>query len=53
MPSSAVKPRHVLCFLGKDESLLHPSKAVATRSAYGAVVRGLLGPCLSQCVVCR
>ena len=29
MPSSAVKPRHVLCFLGKDESLLHPPKAVA------------------------
>jgi hypothetical protein len=29
MPSSAVKPRHVLCFLGKDESPLHPPKAVA------------------------
>ena len=33
MPSSAVKPRHVLCFLGKDESLLHPSKAVANTIA--------------------
>jgi len=29
MQPSSVKPRHVLCFLGKDESLLHPSKAVA------------------------
>lgn len=29
MPPSSVKPRHVLCFLGKDESLLHPPKAVA------------------------
>jgi hypothetical protein len=33
MPSSAVKPRHVLCFLGKDESLLYPSKAVANTIA--------------------
>nr|WP_312016683.1 hypothetical protein [Bradyrhizobium sp. BR 10261] len=29
MQPSAVKPRHVLCFLGKDDSLLHPPKAVA------------------------
>jgi hypothetical protein len=29
MSPSSVKPRHVLCFLGKDESLLHPPKAVA------------------------
>jgi hypothetical protein len=29
MPPSSVKPRHVLCFLGKDEGLLHPPKAVA------------------------
>ncbi|MDD1517965.1 MULTISPECIES: hypothetical protein [Bradyrhizobium] len=29
MQSSSVKPRHVLCFLGKNESLLHPPKAVA------------------------
>ncbi|HEX9211224.1 MAG TPA: hypothetical protein VF901_12005 [Bradyrhizobium sp.] len=29
MQSSSVKPRHVLCFLGKDESLLHPPKTVA------------------------
>lgn len=29
MPPSTVKPRHVLCFLGKDESVLHPPKAVA------------------------
>ncbi|MCP3442726.1 hypothetical protein NLM32_17050 [Bradyrhizobium sp. CCGUVB14] len=29
MSASSVKPRHVLCFLGKDESLLHPPKAVA------------------------
>src|SRR5437868_1262020 len=29
MSPSTVKPRHVLCFLGKDESLLHPPKAVA------------------------
>lgn len=29
MQPSSVKPRHVLCFLGKDESLLHPPKAVA------------------------
>lgn len=28
MQPSAVKPRHVLCFLGKDDSLLHPPKAV-------------------------
>jgi hypothetical protein len=28
MQSSSVKPRHVLCFLGKDESLLHPPKPV-------------------------
>jgi len=29
MSPSTVKPRHVLCFLGKDDSLLHPPKAVA------------------------
>jgi hypothetical protein len=29
MQSSSVKPRHVLCFLGKDEGLLHPPKALA------------------------
>jgi hypothetical protein len=29
MQPSSVKPRHVLCFLGQDESLLHPPKAVA------------------------
>jgi hypothetical protein len=29
MQSSSVKPRHVLCFLGKDESLLHPRQAAA------------------------
>ncbi|WP_349540753.1 hypothetical protein [Bradyrhizobium sp. DOA1] len=29
MQPSPVKPRHVLCFLGKDEGLLHPPKAVA------------------------
>ncbi|MFK4384203.1 hypothetical protein [Bradyrhizobium sp. USDA 223] len=29
MQPSSVKPRHVLCFLGKNESLLHPPKAVA------------------------
>jgi hypothetical protein len=29
MQPSSVKPRHVLCFLGKDESLLHPPQAVA------------------------
>jgi len=29
MQPSSVKPRHVLCFLGKDESLLHPPEAVA------------------------
>lgn len=29
MQPSSVKPRHVLCFLGKDESVLHPPKAVA------------------------
>ena len=29
MSPSSVKPRHVLCFLGRDESLLHPPKAVA------------------------
>jgi hypothetical protein len=29
MQPSSVKPRHVLCFLGKDESLLHPPKAAA------------------------
>ncbi len=29
MQPSSVKPRHVLCFLGKDESLLHLPKAVA------------------------
>jgi hypothetical protein len=29
MQPSSVKPRHVLCFLGKDEGLLQPSKAVA------------------------
>ncbi len=29
MQPSSVKPRHVLCFLGKDESLLHPPTAVA------------------------
>jgi hypothetical protein len=27
MQPSSVKPRHVLCFLGKDDSLLHPPKA--------------------------
>lgn len=29
MQPSSVKPRHVLCFLGKDESLLQPPKAIA------------------------
>nr|WP_245283842.1 hypothetical protein [Bradyrhizobium sp. Cp5.3] len=29
MQASSVKPRHVLCFLGRDEGLLHPPKAVA------------------------
>ncbi|MHC2580353.1 hypothetical protein ACVI1J_007493 [Bradyrhizobium diazoefficiens] len=29
MQPSSVKPRHVLCFLGKDDSLLQPPKAVA------------------------
>ncbi len=29
MQPSSVKPRHALCFLGKDESLLHPPEAVA------------------------
>ncbi|WP_025035009.1 hypothetical protein [Bradyrhizobium sp. DOA9] len=29
MQPSPVKPRHVLCFLGKDASLLQPPKAVA------------------------
>jgi len=29
MQTSSVKPRHVLCFLGKDDSLLHPPDAVA------------------------
>ncbi|WFU22637.1 hypothetical protein QA649_31800 [Bradyrhizobium sp. CB1717] len=29
MQPSSVKPRHVLCFLGKNESLLHPPKAMA------------------------
>lgn len=29
MQPPAVKPRHVLCFLGKDEGLLNPPKAVA------------------------
>lgn len=29
MQPSSVKPRHVLCFLGKNESLLQPPKAVA------------------------
>jgi hypothetical protein len=29
MQPSSVKPRHVLCFLGQDEGLLQPSKAVA------------------------
>ena len=29
MQPSSVKPRHVLCFLGKDDSLLDPPKAVA------------------------
>ena len=29
MQPSSVKPRHVLCFLGKDDSLLHPPMAVA------------------------
>ncbi|BBO13928.1 hypothetical protein [Bradyrhizobium sp. TM102] len=29
MQPSSVKPRHVLCFLGKNESLLRPPKAVA------------------------
>ncbi|MFB6415810.1 MULTISPECIES: hypothetical protein [Bradyrhizobium] len=29
MPPSPVKPRHVLCFLGKDERLLQPPKALA------------------------
>jgi hypothetical protein len=28
MQPSTVKPRHVLCFLGKDEGLLHPPEAV-------------------------
>jgi len=30
MQPSPVKPRHVLCFLGKNENLLQPPKAVAT-----------------------
>lgn len=29
MQPSSVKPRHVLCFLGKDGSVLHPPNAVA------------------------
>ncbi|MBB4425065.1 hypothetical protein GGD66_003622 [Bradyrhizobium sp. CIR48] len=29
MQPSSVKPRHVLCFLGRNESLLQPPKAVA------------------------
>jgi hypothetical protein len=29
MQPASVKPRHVLCFLGKDEKLLHPPKAMA------------------------
>jgi len=29
MQPSSARPRHVLCFLGKDESLLHPPEAVA------------------------
>ncbi|QOZ76003.1 hypothetical protein XH83_11430 [Bradyrhizobium sp. CCBAU 53351] len=29
MQPSSVKPRHVLCFLGKNENLLQPPKAVA------------------------
>jgi hypothetical protein len=29
MQPSSVKPRHVLCFLGKDDSLLHPPTAIA------------------------
>ncbi|WP_092192805.1 hypothetical protein [Bradyrhizobium sp. cf659] len=29
MQPSSVKPRHVLCFLGKDESLLNPPEAAA------------------------
>ena len=29
MQPASVKPRHVLCFLGKDEKLLQPPKAVA------------------------
>ncbi|TQF27707.1 hypothetical protein UNPF46_29550 [Bradyrhizobium sp. UNPF46] len=29
MQPSSVKPRHVLCFLGKDDRLLQPPKAVA------------------------
>jgi hypothetical protein len=29
MQPSSVKPRHVLCFLGKNDSLVHPPKAVA------------------------
>ncbi|TFV80031.1 hypothetical protein E4K64_05165 [Bradyrhizobium frederickii] len=33
MQSSSVKPRHVLCFLGKNEGLLQPPKAVATTIA--------------------
>ena len=33
MQPSQVKPRHVLCFLGKDESLLRPPKAVANTIA--------------------
>ncbi|MCG2625524.1 hypothetical protein L6654_02725 [Bradyrhizobium sp. WYCCWR 13023] len=33
MQPSSVKPRHVLCFLGKDDGLLHPPKAVATMIA--------------------
>jgi hypothetical protein len=28
MQPSSAKPRHVLCFLGRDDSLLHPPKAV-------------------------
>ncbi|OAF11153.1 hypothetical protein [Bradyrhizobium neotropicale] len=29
MQASSIKPRHVLCFLGRDEGLLHPPKAAA------------------------
>lgn len=28
MPTPSIKPRHVLCFLGKDQALLHPPTAV-------------------------